>query len=102
MRRETATLDKVGHVHGVSDLCRLRVFCAGYHCVVANMICVVLHCDTPGCDLEQGYPIDTIASQWADEPDAGYWQVALRLGAQYGWRHVDGVLTCPEHSGQPG
>lgn len=69
------------------------------------MICVVLHCDEHGCDREQGYPLPTLVDN--REGVETLFETALRLGAQYGWRHslpdpeylFDAAVFCPTHSG---
>lgn len=63
------------------------------------MICIVLHCDVDGCDCEQGYSIATLKAARVDAADKLY-LVAVRFGAMYGWRYVDGLVSCPDHSGE--
>lgn len=65
------------------------------------MICVVLHCDTGGCDREQAYPTDVIERE-SNAAGESYGETATRLGAMYGWRYVDGEVTCPFCAGCAG
>lgn len=63
------------------------------------MICIVLHCDVDGCHREQGYPIGILKAALGDEDTLH--DVAVTLGAMYGWRYSDADLVyCPRHSGE--
>ncbi len=66
------------------------------------MICIVLHCDHDGCNVEQGYPMPTIRQ----EHIAGetHLMTAVRLGSMYGWcleqpgSSEYSQVFCPEHN----
>lgn len=67
------------------------------------MICIVLHCDQDGCNVEQGYPMPTIRQEHiASETDL---MTAVRLASMYGWRLDqpewlgDSQVFCPDHNG---